>query len=117
MLNQARSIEKWMDLKVARAFSLQVSLDFIIAGASDGIIRVFKADGTMEHLTTLSKPPALLNYNVEKGTTKLVSHTTTNDTAPVYSDCIAISFDHLNSKLAALYSDKTLFIWDFKKLD
>ena len=106
-----KTLEKWMDLKVTNAYSVVASSEWLICSCGDGFIRFFKLE-TLEHLFSLPKPPTLGSYNIERGVTKL---TASSDVR--YADTIAITFDEANSKLASLYSDRTLFIWDLKSLN
>ena len=66
VLNETGKLEKWMDLKVQSAYSLQVSSSYIICGCSDATVRFFQPS-TLSHIITLPKPPPLGGYNVEKG--------------------------------------------------
>lgn len=106
-----RALEKWMDLKVTNAYAVIASSQWLICACGDGFIRFFKLD-TLEHLFSLPKPPTLGSYNIERGVTKLTAGTDVR-----YADTIAIAFDEANLKLASLYSDRTLFIWDLKSLN
>ena len=61
----------------------------------------------------MPRPPTLKNYNIEKGTTKLKPPVDGEQ----YADCVAITFNNVKNKLCCMYSDRTVFIWDLKKLD
>jgi len=107
-----RAIEKWMDLKVPSGFSVLTTHNYLICSCGDGFIRFFKAQ-TMEHVFVLPKPPSLGSYNIEKGAvTKLAGRPNEK-----YADAIAIAYDEKNHKMATLYSDRTVFIWDLKNTD
>mmetsp|Transcript_28376 Transcript_28376/g.25213 ORF Transcript_28376/g.25213 Transcript_28376/m.25213 type:complete len:157 (-) Transcript_28376:3860-4330(-) len=106
-----RALEKWMDLKVNSGFGVLVTENYLVCGCGDGFIRFFKLT-SMEHIFVLPKPPSLGSYNVERGTTRL-----TTGPHEKYADTIAIAFDDKNNKLASLYSDRTLFVWDLKNTD
>jgi len=106
-----RMLEKWMELRVSTGFGLLVTSTHLICGCGDGFIRFFKLE-TMEHVFALPKPPALGSYNVERGTTKLKA-----GPHEKYADAIAITYDEKNTKLATLYSDRTIFIWDLRNTD
>lgn len=113
VLNEQRKLEKWMDLKVSTAFTLQITSNHIICGCSEGIIRFFDTK-TLHHITTLPKPPALGGYNIEKGSTKASVILSSPEN---YADVIALLMDEVRGKLTALYSDRTLFIWDIHDLE
>jgi hypothetical protein len=59
-------LEKWMNIKVERAFSCSTTDGKLFCACSDGVIRVFDT-ANMKHLLTLPKPPPLGLTNVESG--------------------------------------------------
>ncbi|EGR34854.1 hypothetical protein IMG5_000820 [Ichthyophthirius multifiliis] len=89
-----------------------IKKDYIICSCSDGLIRIFQTI-TLDHITTLPKPPGLLNYNVEKGANKIKNISDPKQ----YADCIAIQCSKLNYFMCSIYSDLTVFIWELKQMD
>ena len=108
--SKEREMEKWMDLQVAAAATIQVRGRHIYCGCSDGLIRCFDAM-TLEHLVTLPRPPPLgaANITTDRQRQPQIG-------PPQFADTTAL--DLLGaSLLLALYSDRTLFIWDMRKMD
>ncbi|CAD8068911.1 unnamed protein product [Paramecium primaurelia] len=99
---QTKQFEKWMDLKATNSYSLTSHSNYLITGCSDAIIRIFNLN--MQHIVTLSKPPNLGNYNIEKGITKLKVQ------GDQFADCLAVQI--YQNYLVAAYSDRTMFLWD-----
>ena len=56
--NNKGEMQKWMNIKVPRAFSCKTNGKQLFCACADGIIRVFSVD-TLHHLLSLSKPPPL----------------------------------------------------------
>ena len=113
VLNEQRKLEKWMDLKVHTAYTLQITPVHIICGCSDGVIRFFDSK-SLHHITTLPKLPALGGYNIEKGNIKASTILSGPET---FADVIALIMDEPRGRLISLYSDRTLFIWDVHDLE
>lgn len=61
--DKQRKLQKWMNIKVERAFSCSMTSEYLLCGCSDGYIRVF-APKTLEHVLTLPKPPPLGTANI-----------------------------------------------------
>ena len=108
VFDKERKLQKWMNIKVPRAFSCHAQGGRLYCACSDGIIRVFSTD-TLQHLLSLSKPPPLGSTNLlaGNGRIKIQQNKTTK-----FADVIACTIDHLNNRAIALYSDHMLFIWD-----
>jgi mitogen-activated protein kinase binding protein 1 len=108
VFNENRKIEKWMNIKVERAFGITLSKNSLICSCSDGIIRFFGAD-TLSHIMTLPKPPALGSANQVIGKKKISSVPKENSR---YGDCIASKMHDETDRIATVYSDGMILIWD-----
>ena len=108
--NKQGELQKWMNIKVNRAFTCHASGDKLFCACSDGIIRIFATD-SLSHLLSLSKPPPLGSSNALQVKNKQVG---VKDAQ--FADAIACSIDTKNSKALILYSDKMMFLWDFKNM-
>ncbi|KAL4430471.1 hypothetical protein ABPG74_013321 [Tetrahymena malaccensis] len=110
IVDESRIINKFMDIKVQRIFNIAIGRDFIICSCSDNFIRVLRTS-SLDYITSFPKMPPLLQYNVEKGQTKIKFQSTD------YSDAIGLVYDDLRAKVSIIYSDRSLFIWDITQFD
>ncbi|KAL4477105.1 hypothetical protein ABPG72_015418 [Tetrahymena utriculariae] len=110
IVDEVRTIHKFMDIKVQRIFNIAIGKDFIICSCSDNFVRVLRTQ-TLDYICSFPKMPPLLQYNVEKGQTKIKFQSTE------YADAIGLVYDDLRSKVSIVYSDRSLFIWDIQQFD
>ncbi|CAG8573165.1 899_t:CDS:10, partial [Paraglomus occultum] len=109
MFTDERLMDKWVDLQVTGAFSLDVSDKYIICACTNGIVRLFEPI-TLKYLGTLPKPhPLGVDLTTQTGS---VYHGGGHD--DTYPDTVAIKLDGEAGKLTCIYSDRSLFIWDIK---
>ena len=111
--DQHRKVEKWMNIRVDRAFACTAAATHLLCGCSDGTIRVFSTS-TLEHIVTLPKPPPLGSANVEAGVKKIRIPASKESK---FADAVAVQMDVERQKIVVLYSDRMMFMWDIKKLE
>ncbi|KAI9034000.1 WD40-repeat-containing domain protein [Phycomyces nitens] len=111
MFKESRVIDKWVDLQVKGAYSLSVSSTYVICACANGIIRLFEP-GTLKYCGMIPKPHPL---GID------ISCITSPESLPVadpntcYPDIIAVAYDD-TKKLTAVYSDRSLYVWDIRDL-
>ena len=69
VFNEARKVEKWMNIKVKKVFGLSITGNNLLWNCSDGVVRLFNTD-TLEHILTLPRPPPLGTANLTVGSKK-----------------------------------------------
>ncbi|CAG8506616.1 2533_t:CDS:10, partial [Dentiscutata heterogama] len=112
MFTEGRLMDKWVNLQVKSAYSIDVSQQYIICACSNGIVRLFEPI-TLNYLGTLPKPhPLGVDLTLQTGST----YHGTGDPNETYPDTTAIKFDAEAGKLTCIYSDRSLFIWDIKDI-
>lgn len=94
-----RVLEKWVDLKVHGGFSIATTERMVVCGCSDGIVRVFER-GTLGYMATLPRPHQL---GIDIAAPE-------NSSNALYADVVAVRVK--DDKVAAVYSDHSLFLWD-----
>jgi len=109
VVNRERKMERWMDLKSDKGFACDVGAKCLVCACSDGVIRLFEST-SLQHITTLSKPPPLGAANVLEGGIPVKVE------RKVFADTIAVKLDESNGVIVAAYSDRTYIIWDIKNL-
>eukprot|EP00002_Diphylleia_rotans_P022866 TRINITY_DN4493_c0_g1_i2.p1 TRINITY_DN4493_c0_g1~~TRINITY_DN4493_c0_g1_i2.p1 ORF type:complete len:1186 (+),score=184.48 TRINITY_DN4493_c0_g1_i2:927-4484(+) len=100
------AMDKWVDLKTTRAFSIAVSADHITCACADGVVRIFHPR-TLEFIATLPKPPPLGATSLTSTSISLNSKKATGQ----YPDAIACT-SHPDKLLIALYSDHSMYVWN-----
>ena len=97
-----------MDLHVGGGFVLTTQGKYLACGCADGLIRCFDADD-INYIITLPRPPSLGGANVSPDKNRA---TISKEPDSTFADTMGLLFFDNNTKLYALYSDKTVFIWD-----
>ncbi|TPX35368.1 hypothetical protein SmJEL517_g02222 [Synchytrium microbalum] len=110
LFGEGHVMEKWVDLKVRKGFSVDVSDKYVVCGCTDGIIRIFEPF-TLKYIMTLPKPHPV---GVDVATSVGSSYRSPNIQNAVYASVVAVKVDHANEKVVAMYSDRSMFIWDVK---
>lgn len=100
----------WMNIKVDRAFGLQISGGKIFIACSEGVMRVFQAE-TLVHVVTMARPPPLGETNILTGVSKIKIPTSNKSK---FADIICCVVDKVNERLLTLYSDRMMFLWEIK---
>ena len=99
-------MEKWVSLQTTESHSISINETTIAAGGADGVVRLFRKSD-LNYEGSLPLPPTIPHIN---STTKSPPATTTTTTSPSPA-AICVRFLPA-SKLAVIYSDNSLFVWD-----
>jgi len=104
--DQVMAVERFVDLKVKRTYSVFVGTKYVVCGCSDGVIRMFEPV-SMKYVCTLPRPHALGRENRP-------------DDSPAaqlsYADVIAAKLTADETRLVALYSDRSLYVWNVESV-
>ncbi|KAH8555589.1 WD40-repeat-containing domain protein [Umbelopsis sp. PMI_123] len=112
MFKEERILDKWVDLQVKIAFSIDVSNRYIICACDNGIVRLFEP-GTLRYCGMLPRPHPL---GIDLSSFVTVQQLESIRDTAVYPDTLAIKFDATSNKVTCIYSDRSLIIWDVKHL-
>ncbi|ORX50986.1 WD40 repeat-like protein [Hesseltinella vesiculosa] len=114
LFKEGRCIDKWVDLQVTSAFSIQVSSSIVICATSNGIVRLFEP-GTLKYRGMLPKPhPLGMDVTSIESPQMLLEQ---QSQELFYPDAAALTFDQSSAKLTVVYSDHSFYMWDIKHLD
>ncbi|XP_054711970.1 mitogen-activated protein kinase-binding protein 1-like [Uloborus diversus] len=108
--NGRRLLDKWVELRIAMAYSVCVGENLILVGCSDGIVRCF-SPLDLRFICTLPRPH-YLGVDVSKGLTG--RQVSCHPPASKYPDVIAVTLDETNKKVTCVHSDHSLYVWDVK---
>jgi WD40 repeat protein len=100
-----RTLDRWMDLQVAGAFSLSLSDNVLACACTEGVVRLFHAD-SLKYITSLPRPPPL-------GEAPDQSVPALNATTS-FADAVSVVL--FNERLLTLYSDQSMLVWDISQL-
>lgn len=117
--NEDRLVEKWVKLETSTAFSMELfsskdSAGLLVVGCANGAIRAF-APKTLEYIETFPRPIPLEDANIP------LDGSITRDDTCKYAACYALrrvpgtKADPI-PKLAAIYADRSLIIWDISDI-
>ncbi|KAK7487107.1 hypothetical protein BaRGS_00021602 [Batillaria attramentaria] len=106
--NEKRLLDKWVELRTKSANCLTVGEDHIYVGCAEGVVRVFSAS-SLTFVTTLPHPHHL---GVEVATATTSSDMICTKTDAKYPDTVAIAVDDDHKKVACIYNDHSLYVWD-----
>uniref|UniRef100_A0A3Q2QZI8 WD repeat domain 62 n=1 Tax=Fundulus heteroclitus TaxID=8078 RepID=A0A3Q2QZI8_FUNHE len=107
--NGSRQLEAWVDLKTAAASSLAVSDDFVFCSCADGVVRVFRPSD-LQYVGSLPRPHRL---GVDLSRSAPHSPSPAGSEAP-HPDTLALTFDPRGRRLACVYSDHSVYVWDVR---
>ncbi|KAM4589498.1 WD repeat-containing protein 62 isoform 2-T3 [Fundulus diaphanus] len=107
--NGSRQLEAWVDLKTSAASSLAVSDDFVFCGCADGVVRVFRPSD-LQYVGSLPRPHRL---GVDLTRSAQHSPLPAGSEAP-HPDTLALSFDPRGRRLACVYTDHSVYVWDVR---
>jgi len=110
----SRSFDKKVNLQVREAFSIAASQSAIAVGCSDGIVRLFSAR-TLAFKANLPRPAAFGDHGLTDHR-KSVSKGLNPGASSLFPDAVALSFDGTGDRLAVVYADHSLFVWDIHDL-
>ncbi|ORX96697.1 WD40 repeat-like protein, partial [Basidiobolus meristosporus CBS 931.73] len=106
-LSEKRVIQRWINLQVKKAYSLCVDDRYIACGCENGIIRLFDPI-TLRYVGTLPRPHQL--------DADVTSPNYKPSASRIYPNTVAIKLTHNSEKIACIYSDRSIFIWDIQDL-
>ncbi|ORY08103.1 WD40 repeat-like protein [Basidiobolus meristosporus CBS 931.73] len=107
---EKRVVEKWIDLQVGKAYSININDKYIVCGCENGVVRLFEPE-SLNYAGTLPKPhPLGVNINTQE----FIQEPNSTD---VFPDAVAVRITHDGDKVAVVYSDRSIYIWDIKSLD
>lgn len=108
-------MDMWVNVQSAAAFSLSVSEGIVVVGCADGIIRAFEPD-SFNFVATLPQPPAVgrAATSAVAGSADPTGSAGEGGVRPA-ALCLRLSADQ--QKLVSVYGDRSLFVWDIKRLD
>jgi len=128
--NQSKMVEKWVQLECSSSFCMELicqelgmnmtsseSTDALYVGCSNGIIRCF-SPLTLQYITTLPSPAPLVNNN----STSTHDNAIDRGSSLIYPACygirkvLPVSSRSPTLKLAAIYADRSLFVWDISEI-
>ncbi|KAF9581116.1 mitogen-activated protein kinase binding protein 1, partial [Lunasporangiospora selenospora] len=111
LFTEGRVLEKWVDLHVRGAYSVNLEERCVVCACTDGMIRLFE-HGTLEYIGTLPKPPPLGAF---PGTIDNAKEESPQDPeTALYADVLASQFDASSNSLVCIYSDRSLLVWDMQ---
>ncbi|XP_025105170.1 WD repeat-containing protein 62-like isoform X3 [Pomacea canaliculata] len=106
--NEKRLLDKWVELMTKSASCIAAGEEHIYVGCAEGVVRVFST-GTLSFVTSLPHPH-FLGVEVATATTSSDMICTRSDAK--YPDTIAIALDDDHKKVACIYNDHSLYLWD-----
>ncbi|KAF9925420.1 mitogen-activated protein kinase binding protein 1 [Linnemannia zychae] len=94
LFSEGRAMEKWIDLHVRGAYSINLDEKYIICACTDGFIRLFEPE-TLQYIVTLPKPSPVGTFGVQMSQD-------TEDELPqneIIADVLATQLDTYSSSL------------------
>ncbi|KAH9271898.1 hypothetical protein BASA83_006000 [Batrachochytrium salamandrivorans] len=110
----SRYLDKWVDVKMDYATSLDMSEKYIACGGANGCIRLFEP-GTMRYLATLPSPHPRMVQVVNRAAPRFMDRTIDVDIPSTYPDVVSLCLmDHPvdGDRLVTIYKDNSLVICD-----
>lgn len=105
--NDSRELEKLTEVKSGRGYCLLVTQSYVLCGCADGVIRLFDPI-SLDYIISLPRPHHL-------GVDLSVASHLKSESGKC-PDTVAVAFDDVNNKLAVVYNDHSLYIWDIKNV-
>lgn len=117
LLHRGVAVEKWVDLQVRKAYALATTEGYVACACSDGVVRIF-LEGSLEYSATLPRPApygyhGLTDANV--GAYLALGHRVT--AGMKFPDAIACTFLQQGQKIAVIYNDHSLYVWDVRSYE
>ncbi|KAJ1552153.1 Mitogen-activated protein kinase-binding protein 1, partial [Nowakowskiella sp. JEL0078] len=110
LFNEARIMEKWVDLRVEGGTSIDVSDRYIVCGCSDGTVRLFEPI-TLKYINTILKPHSLgLDISTKVG----ASYRTDESPSSKYPDTVSVKIESSSDRVTCVYNDRSMYIWDVR---
>jgi WD40 repeat protein len=118
--NETRMVDKWVQLDSPSSYCLELlheqgSPGLLVVGCANGIVRCFSPQ-TLQYIATLPLPSPLISYYSEMPPTSKKM-----DSATFFGACLAMrrikgSKMFPIPKLATIYADCSIFIWDISDI-
>ncbi|XP_065213511.1 WD repeat-containing protein 62 isoform X3 [Planococcus citri] len=106
--NGRRLLDRWVNVKTSCAFCITAGEEYLFIGCAESIIRCFSLS-SLAFVTTLPRTHYL---GVDVSRALNIAHTATHPKDARYPDTIAVVYDETHKKLACVYNDHSLYIWD-----
>ncbi|KAF9133176.1 mitogen-activated protein kinase binding protein 1 [Mortierella sp. 14UC] len=107
LFSEGRVMEKWIDLHVRGAYSVNLGDKCVICACTDGFIRMFELE-TLQYIATLPKPAPVGSF----GITAYQDHQEGEAQSEVIADVLASQYDASSSSLICIYSDRSIVVWN-----
>ncbi|KAF9310482.1 hypothetical protein BG003_008514 [Podila horticola] len=107
LFSENRVMEKWIDLHVRGAYSLNLAESCVVCACADGIIRIFECE-SLQYIATLPKLSPVGSF---AGSIHTAETDEANDKA-IFADVLATQYDPTTGHLTCIYSDRSFVIWD-----
>ncbi|OAQ35257.1 WD40 repeat-like protein [Linnemannia elongata AG-77] len=107
VFSEGRIMEKWIDLHVRGAYSINLEERCVICACTDGFIRLFEPE-TLQYIVTLPKPSPVGTFGIE-------THQEPQEEQAqheIIADVLASQFDASSSSLICIYSDRSIIVWN-----
>ena len=126
LFNESKMVEKWVQLESSSSFCLELfsedgAAGLLIVGCANGIVRCFDPE-TLQYLATLPLPAPLIGV-MPKSHSLVASQmgATASASGSLYAACYGLrripgTRASPTPKLAAIYADRSLFVWDVSDL-
>ncbi|XP_076464740.1 uncharacterized protein LOC143296598 [Babylonia areolata] len=106
--NDKRLLDKWVELRTKSAKCITAGEEHIYIGCAEGVVRVFSTS-SLQFVATLPQPHHL---GVDVAAATSSSDLICTETDAKYPDVIAITLDDDHKKVACVYNDHSLYVWD-----
>ncbi|KAL8619680.1 hypothetical protein ACOMHN_019735 [Nucella lapillus] len=106
--NDKRLLDKWVELKAKNANCITAGEELIYIGCAEGVVRVFSA-GSLQFVANLPYPHHL---GVDVATATSSSDLICTETDAKFPDVVALTLDDRHKKVACVYNDHSLYVWD-----
>ncbi|KAK3832326.1 MAG: quinon protein alcohol dehydrogenase-like superfamily, partial [Linnemannia gamsii] len=107
LFSEGRVMEKWIDLHVRGAYSVNLGEKCVICSCTDGFIRLFELE-TLQYIATLPKPAPVGSF----GTATRQDLQEGQAQSEVIADVLASQFDVSSTSLICIYSDRSIIVWN-----
>ncbi|KAG0046358.1 mitogen-activated protein kinase binding protein 1 [Gryganskiella cystojenkinii] len=107
--SENRVLEKWVDLQVRGAYSVNLTEDgSVVCACTDGVIRLFQSE-SLKYIATLPKPEPIATFLRSVNPDEA-------DVPPeaVHADVLASQYDPSSDSLICIYSDRSLSVWQMR---
>ncbi|KAG0270951.1 mitogen-activated protein kinase binding protein 1 [Linnemannia exigua] len=107
LFSEGRVMEKWIDLHVRGAYSVNLGEKCVICSCTDGFIRLFELE-TLQYIATLPKPAPVGSFGI-------ATHQDLQEgqaQSEVIADVLASQFDMSSTSLICIYSDRSIIVWN-----